>query len=416
VIQNIGWWADEAMPMVWLEMLARRGRFRQAAGIWAFTPIRGLTPAMKDVLGTALNIQATRPAALLPAARIHGCAPGHMPTVATPTATRWPHTQVCWFHYDENPFGGYAEEVARACAGKNSEYIERIGYGYARDFGARSFANFGPWNVVKREHLPREGTLYFFTDPHASRRYACIWVLAAPGNPPSYYIYRDWPDMARYGEWAVLSEKEMTEDSRKGWDGDPGPAQAGEGWGVVQYKQCWLGLETIRRDQPRLLPHQAALIERAAEDAAAVREPILTRFMDPRFATATHAAEHGGTCLLWQFEARHDDTPDPITGQPLARMTFTPASGERIEPRLGLINNLLEWNREQPLVPHINAPRLYVSEDAQQVIWALSNYTGRAGETGASKDFVDLVGHLACAAPRHVSATGTISTGGIGGY
>ncbi len=416
IIQNIGWWADEAMPMVWLEMLARRGRFRRSAGIWAFTPIRGLTPAMKDLLGAKPLVHQSRPAALLPAARLFDCPPGHMPYVATPTGTRWPNTKVIWFHYDQNPFGGYAEEVARACQDKNSEYVERIGYGYARDLGARMFPNFGPWNVVKRENLPRVGTLYFFTDPHASRRYACIWVLVTPGNPANYYIYRDWPDLRTYGEWAVLSEKEMSEDTRKGWDGDIGPAQQGEGWGVAQYKRCWERCESFNRAVPDRLPHQLAMTledDSAPTPSEVLRERIQTRYMDARFASAEHAGANGGTCLLWEFEK---ETNDPSTGDPQGRMLFTPSTGEKIDPGLGLINGLLEWNRERPMMPHINAPKLYVSEDCQQVIWALANYTGRSGETGASKDFVDLVRHLACAAPRYVSASGTVATGGGGSY
>lgn len=375
-VMNHGWWADESMPMGWLEVLARRGAFRRAAGVWAFTPVKGLTPSMKDLLGTNLEMTSWAPSDLLPQASVHGCPRGQMPVTAVPHGTRWPSVRVRWTHYHENPFGEYAGMVKALCQDKTTEYVERIGYGYARDMGNRMFPNFGPWNIVKRAAMPTEGTRYMFCDPHDARRYCCLWVMVPPHgtDPAVLYVYRDWPDQRTYGEWAVMSEREVTADTRKGWDGDPGPAQATDGWGITEYKRLWRELER--------------------------GETIRERWIDARFAASKHAQESGHSCLLWQFLDEHED---PGTGEKLGPVQFQPATGESTEVTLPLVQSLLDcWNRERPLVLGVNAPRLFVSEECEQTIWAMSNYTGRAGATGASKDFVDLVRHAAAAGLTYV--------------
>ena len=96
-------------------------------------------------------------------------------------------------------------------------------------------------------------------------------------------------------------------------------------------------------------------------------------------------------------------------------MIFRPASGVTIEEGITLINELLDWNENEPLLALLNAPRLYVVEDCRQVRWAMENYTGRAGETGACKDFIDLVRYMATARLRHVEA-GMVKTMGGGSY
>ena len=67
------------------------------------------------------------------------------------------------------------------------------------------------------------------------------------------------------------------------------------------------------------------------------------------------------------------------------------ARGPKEEMGLKIIDELLRYDLNKPLAPGFNAPRLYVSKRAAQVIWALSNYTGRGGESGACKDPVDVV-------------------------
>jgi hypothetical protein len=433
-IENIGWWGDESLTWGWLEVLSRRTPFRQAKGMWTFTPVRGITPGIKQFMGAGRVLESA-PAELLPKARIEGCPRGHMPTVAQPDFHR--PARALYFHLGANPFGTYTEDVRKLCEGKAEEFIERIGYGYARDSVARAFPGFTGVNVVPVSKLPAKGTLYQFTDPHGTRPYASMWVLATPGKEPAYYVVRDFPDAQTYGDWAIPTERETSEDTRKGWDGDPGPAQNPLGWGVAEYKRCWLAKERIillnhlsvlaeQEGKPSFndavftrmkYPWQAAalraLLASGAELPEALQERIRERFMDARFCAAEYAGDHGTTCLKWEFEKEQRDRAGAVVA---AKMNIRAASGKDIQHGLSLITDLLAWNHEADFMPGINAPRLFVSEEAKQVIWALSNYTGRGGESGACKEWIDLLRHLAEESPLHVEPGRVATAGAWGGY
>lgn len=433
-IENVGWWADESLTWAWLEVLTRRSPFRRSKGLWTFTPIRGITPTIKQFLGQP-RILKEAPAELLPKARIEGCTVGHMPVVVQPAFHR--PSRGVYFHIGSNPFGDYTQQVRELCEGKAEEYIERIAYGYARDAVGRAFPGFTGVNMLPVKDLPAIGTIYQYTDPHGTRPFASIWVLVSPGKLPSYYIIRNFPDEPTYGAWAIPTERETTEDTRKGWDGDPGPAQNPLGWGVVEYKRCWRDKERLPLLSSPVIEVEASAIseEQLTDRLRAVKYPwqrrqaelalraggipegglherVRMRYMDARFCNAERADSEGTTCLKMEFEKDQKDKNGLVTG---ARMAIEPASGKDIQHGMTLVTDLLAWDRSQPYMPHINAPRLYVSEEATQVIWALSNYTGRAGESGASKEWIDLLRHLAESAPVHVEP-GPVGRGLWTGY
>jgi hypothetical protein len=56
-----------------------------------------------------------------------------------------------------------------------------------------------------------------------------------------------------------------------------------------------------------------------------------------------------------------------------------------------------------------------VCEDCAQVIWALTNYTGKSGEAGASKDVIDTLRYMAGAQLLPVDST-TFGSKGGGSY
>jgi hypothetical protein len=62
----------------------------------------------------------------------------------------------------------------------------------------------------------------------------------------------------------------------------------------------------------------------------------------------------------------------------------------------------------------LNAPKLFVAEDCQQVIWMFENYTGRGGAKGACKDFADLVRYMALAKLFHVERNQALGRAGRG--
>jgi len=376
-----------------LNMFARRLKFRKAKLLWPFTPVKGITPSIKAMVGASATCIESRPSELLPRRNLPDIPEGHMYYVRR---CEMPRAMAIHFFTEYNAFGpspgrSYYDEVKELCAGKDSQYVERVAYGYARDSVARAFPKFGPWNIVARKHLPQRGTNYMFTDPAGTRNWATLWVRVAPGNPPSFYIYRDWPDCQTFGEWAITTEREVSETQRRGWDGDVGPAQPGLGYGVVRYKQLFLEREQIGSDR-QVDPYRAARYEFCRAAGLAPAESIALRFVDSRAAAAEHVAEKGGTCLTAEFEAEQRDKEGKVIGP---SMSLEPASGVHEEEGLMAVNALLDWNMEEPLVPVLNAPHLYVCEDCQQVIWMFSNFTGLGGQKGACKDFADLVRYLA---------------------
>ena len=374
----VGVWADESMPLKWLQMFERRIRFgRGAKLLWTFTPIRGLTPAMKEFLGASPDWVRSKVADLLPTVALPGLPRGHMPTVAVPWMKR---SRAVWWHIGANPFGNYTAEVNELCKDKATEYVERVAYGYGRDTAMRAFPLFGPANVIADEAAPTEGTDVQILDPAGARKWSCLWVRVSPGNPPDYTILADWPDEQTYGEWAVTSERETNADSKKGWGGDIGPAQAGLGWGPELYKA-----EFLRVEQRLGLRVKRRLIDPRAGAAPDGEMTLIDRL-----------AEGGGSA---RSEVRSPKSEGGVPG-----LFYEAASGVREEEGIIAIEGLLEWNPEQPMVWPTNRPRLFVCRRARQVIWALSNYTRMSlGDPKAPmKDFVDLVRYLATGDLWHV--------------
>jgi hypothetical protein len=389
----------------WLQMFARRVKFRKAHVLWPFTPVKGITPAVKELVGNSAQTLVSRPSELLPRKNIPDCPEGHMPYIRRCV---FQGAMAIYFFTECNPFGPspgrtYYDEVKSLMEGKASELVERVAYGFARDSVARAFPKFGSANVVKRSQLPAVGTNYHFSDPAGSRNWFMLWVrVASLGGRPVYYIYRDWPDAQTYGEWAVPTEREVNEETRKGWDGDPGPAQVGQGFGVTKYKEVILQAERVRVSGKEVDPQHARIMERAkarGEPLDNLHEEIAERYVDPRAGASEHIAEQGGTCIIDEFAEVQTDATGKVTGP---SMDLVPASGVNQEEGFTAVNELLDWNPDQPLVAVMNQPHLFVCEDCHQVIWMFENYTGRAGEKGAAKDPADLVRYLALSKVEYV--------------
>ena len=374
-VANLGWWADEDMPLPWLETCEMRSSTNNARGLWTFSTTEGITPAIKQVLGTPQVIE-SRPAELLnERVNLPQVPSGHMPYRMEAERNDW--GAICFFS-EFNPFGENYVNVKAFCSGKTSDVIMENAYGYARDTRHKAFPTFGSWNVIKRKNLPSKMTRYMLTDPgDASRNWATIWVgVDARGW---HYIYRDWPDEQTYGEWAVPS------DDPKQPDGKRGPAQRSLGFGTKQLAATWREWE-----------RRAARLEGEKE------EIIFDRYIDPRAASNPHIEEQGGTDLYRQFA----ELDEP--------MIFNGWAGKRMEAGYTAVNALLYWDRDLPLSP-INAPKLYVSEECKQVRWMFANFTGLGGERAGSKDFADLVRGMALADLQYYEEN-TLKSYGGGSY
>lgn len=381
-IPNIGAWCDENLSIEWWETVKfRRGDYKSKV-IWTYSPLFGITEAVKEFKGTPKLIE-SREAELLPSHKLANseCPRGQMPYIEQPVER---DRGVIYFFSKWNPFENCYQSVKQSCAGKASEYVERNAYGYARDTRGRCFPLFGGHNIVKETSLPETGRNYCFCDPAGDRNWCFMWVRVTNDKPAKYFVYRDWPDARTYGEWALPAQRAPKGEYARQWDGVPGPAQASLGYGIGQYKLLVLDKEKIgevERD-----PYRVAMKPKG-------QEKISERIIDSRAGAAQHAAEGGSTCLLDRMrEHSYKRGSSDVEADP---MEWVPAPGVREEEGLSEINSLLNYNYESEIIPIVNEPRLYVSERCQQVIWALAHYTGRGGSKGACKDWIDLLRYMA---------------------
>jgi hypothetical protein len=436
-LPNMGWWADENMPLLWLETAETRSQDVQSCGLWTFSPLEGITATIKEMLGSP-KVLAQKPAELVPQDRIMvpGCKPGCMPTVMECSR---PRTRAIFFFREDNPFARYADHAAEIRS-KPETVIMRDSYGWAVDVRHRAFPKFGAVHIIKPEHLPSDGTNYMFTDPAGARRWATIWVRV---DPRAYlFIYRDWPDKARYGDWAVPSDRDEEPDGRAG------PAQQSDGMGVTGYKELFLNEETVtleisghgewvesdpyrrklgddvmlnarksRAAPGRWNPSDAREVR--SQLASPLREEILSRRVDPRAAGSEHAQEQGAKTVVDLFAERVVGPAGEITEPMMLEPAYSGRSvgvGENAQIGTGLaeVNELLDWDPLDPNgpVPGINEPRLYVSTECEQVIWMMQTYTARGGAKGGCKDFADLVRYMALADLQYIGAEGMLATGG----
>ena len=373
-------WCDENMPMPWLKTLLFRLASRAAKMIWTYAPVRGMTPVIKEIIGSSARTLRSRFAELLADRQnLPGLPIGHMPYIQQPYMEK---ARVIYFHSDRNPFGLHYSHIKDLCKGMPAEFVEKRAYGYAREVSGRRFPLFGEWNIIKPEHLPTVGTNYQFLDPAGARNWATFWVRVGPGSEPKYYIYRDWPDCRRFGEWATTS------NNPNRFDGDRGPAQSSLGYGIEQYR-------SIYREEER-------------------GEMIFQRYIDSRAGHDPIITDKGGTCISDEFAV---PKRDPRTNKVIANgMVFLSSSGERSTQGETAVNDLLFWNPDKQMDAVMNTPHLFVTDNCRQVIWSLQNWTGLDGETGASKDWIDLVRYMALARLRFVEIGAPRYCGRGGGY
>ena len=425
---NLGAWMDEDAPLNWLETVQTRCASRGACWMWTFSTLAGITATIKQLLVGARTVR-SRPAAALAANRkyVPDCPVGAVPYTQRVQA---PGVSVIYFHTDLNPLPPHYDNMLALVKEKPPAVILRDLYGYTEDTRQRAFPLFGGWNLVDPEQLPATGTNYMLTDPAGNRNWATIWVRVAPGNPPRLYVYRDWPDARRFGPWTVPSQKVGGGSNP---DGDAGPAQRSMGFGWVKYKQTWLAEERViggkdfnerERDPYRrglvagALPSAAtgaatAGIDDSREPRAEAAEVIYIRWIDPRAGRDEKVVAEGGSCAIDELARTHTNAKSGEVDSP--PMYFQPAPGLRIDTGIQAVNDLLDWNKDEPLVPLVNEPHLYVARGCEQVIWTLENYTALGGEDGGCKDFADLLRYAATAELRHVEP-GMLKTTGGGGY
>jgi len=286
-----------------------------------------------------------------------------------------------------NPFGdgqrSFYEGVKEDCAGRSSEYIQRIAYGYTRKTSGKPFPLWGSWNIIPHAEIPgmtknqerrtrNEGTDYLIVDPAGGRNWFMFWVRVTRDG--RHYIYREWPDEQTYGEWAIPNPESTGDNLAKLHKA--GPAQNSLGYGVSRYKQLWRDLEAVGGDD------------------------VWCRYIDPRAGRNPQAARHGGTCLVDEFAV-----DEYVGGKLVPGVEVIPASGVGVNEGLTQINELLHWNPEAPMDMVMNSPQLFVSDRCRQIIGMFQHWPGEpGGEKHPWKDPADCVRYMALAKLQPISA------------
>lgn len=284
---------------------------------------------------------------------------------------------VVFFHSADNPFGN-PKNVYATIASKAREFIRERFYGVAHKTLSARFPKFNRnIHCVPPEAVPKEGTNYLYADPCNGRNFFMSWFRVTPNQ---VFLYREWPSgyyipgVGVPGPWALPDGRHP--------DGKRGPAQKGFGWGLRQYKRELARLEgwkMPKTPEPASTEDGREQIDEWTDDGS--KEQVQERFLDSRFASTPRVEKDRPVTLMTELEE--------------IGLFFTPTPGDDIDEGVSLISDALYYD-ESKEVGFLNQPRLLVSTDCVNTIYALQTWTGMTREgrrclDGATKDPIDLL-------------------------
>jgi hypothetical protein len=274
------------------------------------------------------------------------------------------NASVHYFHSKDNPFGGY-ERIKETLVGRPREEILIRAYGVPVKSHATKFPKFNKEvNVVEPSAIPTNNiTRYHIIDPAGAKNWFMAWIAVDASG--TFWVYREWPgvDVGDWAEW-------------KGGKWMPGPGAKGQGFGIRDYMDLIAELEGD--------------------------EKIFERLIDPRLGAAKYQSADGASSII-------EDLND-------AGMVCIPAPGLDIDDGLQALIGKMSWDTTRP-ADSVNRPHFYVSSECENIIQALSEYTGDGGLKEAWKDPVDVLRYAAIAGIDHVDETRNLATRqGAGGY
>jgi len=363
-------WCDELVPQSWVETLRYRLITRRGKLLVTQTPLEGVASVYKEyTAGSAItrfdDAQLLKGKQALPTWPV-GKAARTMVQAQT-------NRRTVFFFSEDNPYNPFDEMKLKLVTAPMGQILTRA-YGWASDNIGKAFARFRvDIHCIEPEAVPPGGTLYMVCDPAGARNWFCMWMLVYESG--RRIVVREFPDYANYGEWTFPSEKH---------DGKAGPAQTLDaGRSISEYRTMF----------------------RTIEAELGYGEPVM-RLIDPKAGGSPALSEQGGTTLI-DLLAESDNPNDE-------GMAFISAPGVPVDQRTSAINSLLSYDATQELTP-LNEPALYVVKTCSNLIYALSEHTGRDGQKGASKDPIDCIGMLLVSGLAYVG-NGGFDTRGGGGY
>jgi hypothetical protein len=358
-------WCDELVPQSWIDTLRYRLVTRRGKLLVTQTPLEGVASVYKEFTGGAA-IKAWADGELVKGKQaLPGWPVGKAPRVMR---LEKQNRSTVFFFSEDNPYNPWDEMKSKLVGAPVGQILTRA-YGWASDNIGKAFARFRPeTHCIPRDKVPPGGTLYMVCDPAGARNWFCLWMLVYEDGRK--VVVREFPDFQGYGEWALASEKA---------DGKSGPAQTLEaGRSVGEYRALF----------------------RQIEEELGYGEPVM-RLIDPRAGGSPALSQEGGTTLVDLIAESGDDEG----------MAFVPAPGVPVDQRTAAINSSLSYDSTKPLTA-LNEPKLYIVDDCHNLIWCLSEHTGRDGQKGASKDPIDCLGMLLISKVEHIGPEGLQSWGG----
>ena len=350
---------EEECPARLFETLLARVADYHGRIVMTFTTLQGWTDLVSSLLRGAETVESRYSEYL------------GMDLPVEQVSANWEDCRIHYFWSEDNPFFD-SKELRKAYSKQPLEVKQARLYGVPTKVFQNKFPKFNPHvNVVKHGDIPfiadseEKVTRYMVCDPAGSKPWVMIWV--AVDRDGRWWVYREWPD-STVGAWA------LPHSNAKGKPvGKAGPGQRPVGYGYEDYADLMKDLE---KD-----------------------EEIFERLVDPRFGKATVRTAHGETNMcneMMEFD-----------------VFLRPAPGLEIEHGIQKINDLLSWSDVEPKTSE-NQPSLYVSEQCDNLIYAMTEYSGSSREE-ACKDFIDVLRYGAVTPLDYVGA-GELAVAGGGGY
>ena len=363
-----GIWADELIPLVWVETLVYRLVNRNGLLLITFTPELGWNETFGYFYEGAQVIE-EKEAPLLPKYDENGKQIG-CKTRPRVMQCQDPTARIIFFWTDDNPFSNYPA-LRQQLKNKSEEEISIRAYGLCTKSHSAAFPMFSrKAHVITEEQfkgMRKEfpgAEKYHLVDPCDGRMWFMIWVLCP--RPNKWIIYREFPSYGHTrayiqgvgmpGPWAL---------SGAAADGVKGPAQDSKGFSLERYVE-----EILNQEEG---------------------ESILARYIDSRYANSPRLSATTVTNLIEQIAEVGMDFLNMVPGK--GRIIGTEANDGSVD----MINSALYYDVETELgkwsaeLGRLNEPQLQVVETCPNVIYALEHWTGKDGQKGACKDPIDTI-------------------------
>ena len=328
--ENIGYWADELIPLGWLETIRYRCITRGSKGLISFTAVTGWSPTVKSLL-TGATVEKWGEAELLDNEKV--------PLVQQPTRKA---SVIVYFHTKHNEFGGWSH-MEKQLEGESRDTILCRAYGVPTRAAQTVFKNFTDHNIKDPEDIP------ILAEPETN---PAIWVTTVDpaGAKPWFFIL---VGIDAHGvHWVVdefpcFSDHGLWFDPASGDHGSAGDAARSNGFGIADY---------------------AAAIRKMEGDRDCIR------YIDPRMGSATYQKAEGTSNII-------DDLA-------VEDIIIHPAEGLDIETGLQAVQNLLAYDTEKP-IGRLNKPRLMVSSRCRNLIICMEEWVNDGNSKHPGKDPID---------------------------